>query len=214
MEDLDDLLARVAQAERSVDRRVGEARKVLTDGQGVQREVTVLEDRLEVLDEAIAALNSYADQRQVDLQTKIEQLVTHGLRVVFGEDMEFRLVAGTKGKYATTDFVVRSRKGDAWLETPVIAARGGGVAAVVGFILRVILLMLKPQTQHTLFLDESFAQLSADYEPALAEFIRELVDRTDMQVVLVTHSTAYDQVSDVAYRLSNEDGTTHVERLI
>ena len=198
--------------EGRVERRVGEARRVLLDAKAAQQEVQELEARSEVLDEVIEVLNSYADQRQVDLQAKVEQLVTHGLRIVFGEDMEFHLIPGMKGKYATTDFMIRSRRGEEWVETPVLQARGGGVAAVVGFVLRVILLLLRPNARHTLFLDETFAQLSEDYEEPLAQFIRELVDRTDCQVVLVTHSSAYDAVADTAYRLRLEDGVTKVER--
>jgi hypothetical protein len=207
------LEASVRAAEGRVERRIGEARRVLLDAKAAQQEVSALEARSEVLDEVIEALNSYADQRQVDLQAKVEQLVTHGLRIVFGEDLEFHLVPGMKGKYATTDFMIRSRQGDEWIETPVLQARGGGVAAVVGFVIRVILLLLRPNSRHTLFLDETFAQLSEDYEEPLANFIRELVDRTDCQVVLVTHSSAYDAVADVAYRLRLEDGVTKVEKV-
>lgn len=213
MEALADLEVALRSAERRVERRVGEARRVLLDGKAAQEEVQALQERSAVLDEVIAALNSYADQRQVDLQAKVEKLVTHGLRIVFGEDLEFHLVPGMKGKYATTDFVIRSRVGEDWIETPVLQSRGGGVAAVVGFVLRVILLLLRPNARHTMFLDETFAQLSEDYEEPLAEFIRELTDRTDVQVVLVTHSSAYDAAADTAYRLRLEDGMTKVERI-
>jgi DNA repair exonuclease SbcCD ATPase subunit len=100
------------------------------------------------------------------------------------------------------------------LDTPVMDARGGGVAAVIGFLLRlVILLLTEPPVRHVMFLDESFAQLSVEYEPALAEFIKELTERTNMQVVLVTHSTAFDDAADKSYRFELRDGVTKVEAL-
>jgi hypothetical protein len=213
VETLTELEVALRAAERRVERRVGEARRVLLDGKAAQEEVQALQDRSEVLDEVITALNSYADQRQVDLQAKVEKLVTHGLRIVFGEDLEFRLVPGMKGKYATTDFVIRSQVGTDWIETPVLQARGGGVAAVVGFVLRVILLLLRPNHRHTMFLDETFAQLSEEYEEPLAEFIRELCERTDIQVMMVTHSASYDAAADASYRLRLEDGVTRVEKV-
>jgi hypothetical protein len=213
MEALTELEVALRDAERRVERRVGEARRVLLDGKAAQEEVQALQDRSEVLDEVIAALNSYADARQVDLQAKVEKLVTHGLRIVFGEDLEFKLLPGMKGKYATTDFVIRSRIGDDWIETPVLQARGGGVAAVVGFVLRVILLLLRPNHRHTMFLDETFAQLSEDYEEPLAEFIRDLTDRTDIQVLMVTHSGTYETAADASYRLRLEAGVTKVEKV-
>lgn len=213
MDDLTPIATALAAVERTVERRVGEAKRVLQDGKAAAEEVADLESRIAILDEAMGALNSYADQTSTDLQTTIERLVTHGLRVVFNQEMEFSLQTGMRGKYATTDFVIRSKIGDEWVETPVMAARGGGVAAVTGFILRLILLLLRPNASHVLFLDETFAHLSEEYEPRLAEFIRELVDRTDVQIVMVTQSSAYDSAADVSYRLSNEDGRTKVERL-
>src|SRR5262245_31184761 len=60
------LETRLRAAERRVERRVGEARRVLLDGKAAEAEVADLTDRGAVLDEVIAALNSYADQRQVD----------------------------------------------------------------------------------------------------------------------------------------------------
>jgi broad specificity phosphatase PhoE len=206
---MDTLEVRLRQAERVLDVRIGKAKQVFADRLRAEQQVADLLHREEILEQAIAVLNSYADQQQVELHRKIEGLVTHGLRTIFtDQDMVFRLKDDKKGKLATTDFVVVS--GD--LETSVLAARGGGVAAVVGFILRVVLLLLRPEARHVLVLDESFAQLSAEYEPALAEFIRELCDRTDMQVVLVTHSTAYGDAADREYRFAlDAKGVTQVE---
>jgi DNA repair exonuclease SbcCD ATPase subunit len=214
MERVDQVEASLRAVETSVERQVGEYRHLLQEGAAAEQEVERLEQEIAVLDQAIAVLNSYADERQEDLQRRVEEMVTHGLRLVFDDqDLEFRLSPGTRGKYATMEFVLRTRKGEDWIETPVMDAAGGGVAAVVGFVLRVVLLMLRADTRKVLLLDETFAQLSAEYEPRLAEFIRELVDRTGMQVIMVTHSSAYDEAADTAYRLSLSEGVTQVERV-
>ena len=208
---LERLGAAVSSAEARVNQAVGEARQVFEHARDAQREVAELETYLQVCDEAIAVLNSYADQRQADLQHTIETLVTHGLRTIFGEGMSFHLVPGMKGKYATIDFVVRSVIDGEEVDTPVMEARGGGVAAVVGFLIRLVLLLLQPGKRHVMFLDETFAQLSSEYEPRLAEFISELVRKTDVQIVMVTHSDQYADAADAAYRFSLVDGETVVE---
>ena len=204
----------VSKAEERVNRRVGEAKQVFEAGRRAEAEVRELEGRLEVLDQVVEVLNSYADQQQEKLQRTIETLVTHGLRTIFGPEMSFHVVAGMRGKYATVDFVVRSVIDGEVVDTAVMDARGGGVAAVVGFLLRLVLLLLHRDRRHILFLDETFAQLSVDYESRLAEFIRELVDkRPDVQIVMVTHSDQYGDVADTSYRFRLEDGITRVERL-
>jgi DNA repair exonuclease SbcCD ATPase subunit len=70
---------------------------------------------------------------------------------------------------------------------------------------------LTPGSRRVLFLDESFAQLSEEYEPRLAEFLRELVDKTDLQIIMVTHSHAFSDIADQVYRFDlNDAGTTVV----
>ena len=87
------------------------------------------------------------------------------------------------------------------------------MAAVVGFVLRLVVLLLTPSHRRFLALDESFAHVSASYEPRVAEFLREVADRAGVQILLITHSDAYSDLADVRYRLSlAPDGTTVVEK--
>jgi ABC-type thiamine transport system ATPase subunit len=119
-----------------------------------------------------------------------------------------------RGKLTTANFVVRSVVDGEVVETPILEARGGGVAAVAGFLLRTVVLLLRKDVRPVMFLDETFAQLSADYEPAMADVLRELVDKTQLQIILVTHSTAYDDVADKSYRVSlDQKGKTKIESL-
>jgi hypothetical protein len=207
-----DVEERLRLRERLFERRVGEAKVVKGDLERARGEVASLEAQVAACEEAAVILSSYADSRQADLLKKVEVIVTVGLRSIFGDPgMEFGVVGTTRGKLAAMDFVVRTTVGDVTTETPVMDARGGGVAATAGFLLRVVLLMLRPKTRRILFLDETFAQLSAEYEPAMSEFLRELTDKTSTQIVLVTHSEAYGDSADVTYRFRLVDGRTVVE---
>jgi ABC-type nitrate/sulfonate/bicarbonate transport system ATPase subunit len=64
-----------------------------------------------------------------------------------------------------------------------------------------------------LVLDETFAHVSADYEPRLAEFLAELVARTGVQIIMVTHSDAYSEHADVRYRFALQQAVTTVTAL-
>lgn len=207
---LDSIEAAISFEEKDVQRLVGEAKVVATELKTRSAEIVELDSNIESLNEAIGVLSSFADDRQATLQVKVEKLVTHGLVTIFGEDMSFHILQSTKGKLAAADFVIRSKIGDQVIETPVMDARGGGVAAVVGFLLRLILLLLRPHARPILMLDESFAQLSAEYELRLADFLRELVDKSPVQLILVTHSTAFDDVADISYRFDLKAGKTVV----
>jgi hypothetical protein len=163
-------------------------------------------------EQACALLSKYADARQEEVRERLEGLVTRGLQAVFEEDLTFHIKTKYVGKRVDTEFVLRSTHDGQMIETGIMDARGGGVAAVTGFLLQVILLILHGAPR-VLFLDESFAQVSAEYEPRLAAFMDELATDLSLQVVMVTHSTGFEDVSDVVYRTSAPKGVTKVERV-
>lgn len=207
-----ELTTRLRSARRALDRCTGEARTVYTAGAKIKAEIAELTGKVELYTQAAAVLASIADERQAAAQAHIESLVTQGLRTIFGDDLSFHLVPGTRAKAPVVDFIVRSTLDNGTVvDTDVMDARGGGLAATVGFLLRLVVLLLSADRQDTvLFLDETFAHVSADYEPRLAEFIREVVDKTGVQIVMVTHSDAFSDVADVRYRFELHDGVTRV----
>ncbi len=209
---LTETLDRLHRAPRLVDRRAGEARDVATTGKRLQAEIAQLNTQISLHTEAAALLASIGEQRQADTWTQIETLVTEGLHTIFGPDLSFHLVPGTRNRAPVIDLVVRSTVDGHELDTDVLDARGGGLAAVIGFLLRLVNLPLAARPGETipLLCDETFAHVSAEYEPALAQFVRELVDRTGVQIILVTHSDAYNDAADTRYRFRLANGITQV----
>lgn len=204
----------VVSTRREVDQRIGELRSLVSQIRETQAELDSSAASAEALDQVCGVLNKIGEERQNDAQAKIEALVTRGLQTIFGEELSFHVVQSTRGKVANVDFVVRSTLSDGReIDTPVMDARGGGLAATVGFLLRVVVILLSPPgVSRVLILDETFAHVSAEYEPRLAEFLSELVSKTDIQIVLVTHSAAYSDVADSVYRFKAVDGETKVTK--
>lgn len=200
----------LARSQSEFDATVGEARSVVANLQKVKAEISSLESRIEYLEKISILLNSYADERQIVVQKQIESVVTKGLCTIFGEELVFRIDNRMVGRRSEIDFVLVSNSGGKSLETSILDARGGGVAAVAGFLVQATMVLLTPGMNPVLFLDEVFAQVSAEYEEPLADFISELVNRSPLQVVLVTHSTAFSQSADRGYRFSQKDGITSI----
>jgi DNA repair exonuclease SbcCD ATPase subunit len=65
--------------------------------------------------------------------------------------------------------------------------------------------------EQILILDESFSHVSAEFERPLAEFIKELVDKTRVQIIIVTHSDAFTEFADKRYRFEQTNGITNVK---
>jgi ABC-type uncharacterized transport system YnjBCD ATPase subunit len=206
-----DLAHAVRQARKDADREAGEAAVIGRQGKAAVAEVARLRESLELHEKVLLVLTSVGEARQESAQRQVEGLVTRALQAIFEENLSFHLVPSVKSNRAEIDFVLRSRYGDTEIDTPVMDARGGGMAAVVGFVLRLVVLLLTPGARRVLFLDESFGMVSAEYEPRLAEFLRQVADKAGVQVVLITHSKAYDDLADTSYELSlGADGATQM----
>ncbi len=204
MEEFDSLIDKVRRVRRNVDRLSGEARLVATQGKQTQEEIAKLEAQIELHERVSAVLSGIGEKRQMTAQSKIETLVTHGLQTVFGAGLSFHIVQSMRGKTVVAEFLVRTTLADGRvIDTDVMSARGGGLAAVVGFLLRLVVLLLSKQRQETLLiLDEPFTHLSKEYVPLMAEFLRELADKTGIQILLVSHQDELTEVADKRYRFS------------
>jgi DNA repair ATPase RecN len=213
LSNLDNIAARVRRLRKVVDRRIAEARVIATTGKQIKEEIELAANDVDLYNKVAITLASIGEQRQADAQTKIEELVTRGLTSIFAEDISFHLVQTQRGKTPEVKFLVKSRGlNGASVETSVMDARGGGMAAVVGFLLRLVVLLLsKDIKEPILVLDESFSHVSAEYEQQLAEFIKELVEKTKVQIILVTHSDAFSEFADKRYRFKLVKGVTEVQ---
>jgi DNA repair ATPase RecN len=156
----------------------------------------VAHDQSEACAEAAKLLAQFSDERQGAVLKALEDIVSNGLSQVFDEPMELKLTQVVRAKRVELDITVKTGN----LETPILEARGGGLAAVAGFILRVAVIMLS-RTRKILVLDETFAQLSEDYVPRMAEFISELCKDTGLQIIMVTHQPEFAEAADKVYRI-------------
>lgn len=212
MEDIETLAQRVASNRRELDSALGEARAVLSRGKELENEILRLTTENETLEQVAVLLNSLGEERQAQAQGTIETLVTEGLQTIFDDSLTFHIVSTQKAKTSGIEFVVRSALSTTAVETPVMEARGGGLSATIGFLLRTVVMLLSAseRRENLLVLDETFAHVSAEYLESLGQFLRQIVDRSGIQILLVTHQPEFLEHADKAYKFSTKDGRTVV----
>ena len=204
--EIQELTIDVRNKRRELDRKAGEARSVALRGIEVKREIVELKSEVALNEQCAVLLNSIGEDRQDEAQRVIEELVTRGLQAIFGDGLSFHLVTTTKANKTNVEFQVTSTlEGGNTITTSVMDARGGGVASVIGFLMRVVILLLAANGRDILLLcDETFSMVSDEYLDKVAEFVRELVENTGMQIVLVTHQPVFLEYADKAYRFSKD----------
>ena len=206
------ILEQAITARENLSRREGQHAQLLKQRALFEETQEAKARESEVFALASAFITRYSDEKESSVYTLVQELVSQGLTQVFDEDLGFQVVPKNTGSRFSIDFqIVSHPTPGSTLTTPVMEARGGGVAAVAGFLLQVVMILLS-DAPRVLFLDETFAQVSAEYEPRLAEFLSQLVDEIGLQIVLVTHSDAFEDVSDASYRASLKGGATTFTR--
>lgn len=216
MNDLTNLKNRIISARRVVDRRITEARMIASQGKKLKEDIILASSDVDLYNKVAITLASIGETKQADAQHTIEELVTRGIQSIFDDKtLAFKVTQTQRGKTPEIKFSVESRGlNGRTVSTSVMDARGGGLAAVVGFLLRLVVMMLhKDIKEPVLVLDEAFAHVSAEYEIPLAEFIKELIDKTNVTIILVTHSTAFSEFADARYRMKLVDGVTEVAKI-
>lgn len=209
---MEELSQRIKKIRKLVDQRSGEARVIATTGRQYKQELELAQHDVDLYTKVAITLASIGEERQAQAQQQIEELVTRGLNSIFDDSLSFHVVQSQRGKTPEVKFVIKSFVNGKSIETSVMDSRGGGLAAIVGFLLRLIILLLsKDVKEPVLILDESFSHVSAEYERPLAEFIRELIDKTKVTIILVTHSDAFSEFADKRYRFKLIKGLTRVE---
>lgn len=210
-----ELQMQITSRRRELDRAQGEARALAQRGKALQAEIVELKQKQITLEKVAVLLNSIGENRQEQVQQTIENLVTLGLQTIFGPELSFHLAQKTSASKAQVDFMIRSTYGETVIDTPVMEARGGGLAATVGFLLRLVILLLSKPKQPFLVLDESFSMVSEEYLDKVSYFLQEVTVKTGVQIILITHQTELTENADALYRFSLDSvGHTKVRREI
>jgi len=130
------------------------------------------------------------------VKESFETIVTHALNFILNSDKySFHLIFGRRGNLQELNFAVQTP--DNPEPHSLLDTSGGGVINVVAFALRVVLMEISnPKINGFMLLDESFANLSAEYQPRASEFLKEINEKFSRQVVMITHSKEFIENSD------------------
>lgn len=195
-------LATAVQAtRRDLDRQAGRAQQVAKLGHAAEADIARLEERAELYAKTAALLTTIGEEAQESARAMFDDLATRALQDIFGDEFSFRLVPGESGGQVSLEPVIRSEYDGEVIETPVLEARGGGMAVVVGFVLQLVMVLLTPGARKILFLDETFTFVSESYTDRVAEFIAKIARSKGVQIVMITHDRTFAQYADVRVRL-------------
>lgn len=207
---MSDLATQLRKAREDVSYRQGQRQTLLDMIARLEQRATGFEREAEQLRKAIEVLQVATETRRQELKDRVESLVTRGLRAVFNrEDYEFGFAVQLKRDVFGVTPVLRSHFKGQPMETSIVDGHGGGIADVVSFLLRVVVLCLaRPRVAPFMALDEVFRHVSPEFLRGCATLLKELNTSAGIQFLIVTHKPELLDAADVVYRTEFSDGLT------
>ena len=144
-------------------------------------------------------------------KSRIEEIVTSALTVVFGKAYKFRLSLEVRSNRPEVDYWLESEGIVTQLKPPDYD-RGGGVADVVSLALRLAVTELS-EVRGPVFLDEVGKHVSAEYAPNVAYFLKEYSEKFGRQMILITHNEALAEIGEVSLAVSQTNGKSVVKAI-
>lgn len=204
MSELTTLDTQLKAAESALERELGVVQSLVERGTKAQQLSAEAAQHADVCEKASKLLAQFADERQAQVLEVMQNIASLGLSQIFDEPIELKIAQVARARRVEMDITVKTGN----LETPILEARGGGLAAVAGFLLRVSVLLLTPGARKLIVLDEVFAMLSEDYLDRAGQFLQELCAKTELQLVLVSHQLEFKEWADKVTRIERVGANT------
>jgi len=161
----------------------------------------------EVLEKVEKVLKHLIDKLAKNDLSKMDRLVTYGLKTVFPDrNIKFLSQLEERGKKITVSLKTL------YNDNEVDPSSRSSIQVIESFILR-LLCVFKLKRAPFLILDETFSALHADYIPNVSELINELASKLKMDIILVTHNTNLSESAQSSYRISNRNNETRIEKI-
>lgn len=212
-----------SQKNRIVQERVGARNALQAKLEQHVATVELLSERMANTEKAVHLIQMYSQDQQAMLSARVEEIVTAGIRAVFQDPgLVFRLhysetkSGSTKKAPEVTMTVLYSYDGVEQVGN-LRDSFGGGLAVVTAALLNVVVvLLMTPRVAPVVLWDEPLrdlspptpeaSEVSRGYRTRMADFLRSLVDQTDLQILLVTHEPQYAGVADYSHHFDGGIG--------
>jgi len=153
-------------------------------------------------EESLLFLRTLADQLKDKVKSRFERVMTAAVQALLeSDDVSVHILQEFKRGRVTNELRVRSCINGQIVDLNPMEAEAGGMVNMLSFVLRVCLLLMNGK--RFLICDEPFSMVSEQYIPNVGEFLRTLVDKLGMDIIIVTHKRALEDYADFCYELKD-----------
>lgn len=162
---------------------------------------------IDVFEQVRMLLQKTSDYAREQSRARIESLVTNCLQYIFDSNIEFKIeISEIRGRPEAEFFVISVINGETIKMKPQ-EARGGGVVDIISLALRLAMLQCSSvDINGPIILDEPAKHVSDEYIVQVAEFLKQVSQMFNRQVIMVTHNRHLTEIADKAFKIEQSDG--------
>lgn len=169
-----------------------------------ESEILILREEYKLQEKSIIVMKELIDKLSQQHIKKLVDLLSFALKTIFyDKNYSVELKVENKRDSKSAQFFLVEKIGEEVLRYDFEDGIGGGILAVVGFVLQVFYLGYFKLAK-IIFCDESFSQISDQYIDGLMSFIHKLSDKRGFIFVLISHDKRLIDRGDKVYEV--EDG--------
>lgn len=155
--------------------------------EAAEKDVSGLRYRADLNQRSSEIIKKWLEDLLEENVNSIADLATSGLRhIIQDQNLTFRIKQEIKYNRLSMRFILE----EDGVEADPMSSFGGGAVLVASFILR-LAMMSRLKMANLLLLDESMSALAVRYIPAAAEFMRQLSEKTGVNILMVTHNEEF-----------------------
>jgi DNA repair ATPase RecN len=189
--------------------KVGKRDTLETQLANCQERLTNIDSEFENLSKASIFLQTLSDTTRQQILDKISSIVTDALQKIKDKNLTFRMDLSTSGNQVDLKFIVHDKV--LQMDQDILQSAGGTIADIVTFPLRVsLLLKWDPELSRVLIMDENLKFVSVKDQEPVSDFVRQLTEQLNLQVILVTHSETISSKAHRVFQVSKSDGVSAV----
>lgn len=208
MYEIQKIKADLRRASTAVTAKLAQRDLLATQMTDAERRKARAEEQLAQFDLVQILLQMTSDFARRQAKTRIEEIVTSALSVVFGEDYRFRVEIAIKANQPVAEYFLDTAEVTTQLKPPDYD-NGGGIVDVIALALKLAVAELSG-VKGTFFLDEVGKHVSEEFAPNVAYFLKEYSEKFNRQIVLITHNAHLAEVGDLSLGVTQKNGVSKV----
>lgn len=166
-------------------------------------EILTLREEYKLQEKSIIVMKELIDKLSQQHIKKLVDLLSFALKTIFyDKNYSVELKVENKRDSKSAQFFLVERIEEEVLKYDFEDGIGGGILAIVGFVLQVFYLGYFKLAK-IIFCDESFSQISDQYIDGLMSFIQKLSEKKGFIFVLISHDKRLIDRGDKVYEVEN-----------